>query len=89
MGVPPFTSGVSAGPADVVRRGAGGRARTVDLLITNQSLCHLSYTSIKSGAFTFYYNYKNGRVARSHFTIIIIIKNPAASRVEFNFSQNF
>ena len=27
--------------------GAGERARTVDLLITNQLLCQLSYTSIK------------------------------------------
>ena len=29
--------------------GAGERARTVDLLITNQLLCQLSYTSIKNG----------------------------------------
>ena len=28
--------------------GAGERARTVDLLITNQLLCLLSYTSIKT-----------------------------------------
>ena len=28
--------------------GAGERARTVDLLITNQLLCQLSYTSIKT-----------------------------------------
>ena len=27
--------------------GAGERARTVDLLITNQLLCQLSYTSVK------------------------------------------
>ena len=30
--------------------GAGERARTVDLLITNQLLCQLSYTSIKKTA---------------------------------------